>query len=186
MLLSALQGLTTLAIESISSYLKGQQEKCIVDAVTAMRQDHMSVKNRLQQYSNDFLMYGRYNVQTLDKVTDTVNFLHHHQTELESVFQSTELGHIDDVMEAMSFGFDPQMYLTLTQEEPINQYHLLEDASKIYYAESLSLERVDCHMNCSLTYVLKKYFAKSGQWLRKHTLIIKWPMTIFLTTKICS
>ena len=63
----------------------------------------------------------KYNVETLDKVIDTVNSLHHHQTELESVFQSTGLHPIDDVMEAMSFDFDPQMYMTLTEEEHVNQ-----------------------------------------------------------------
>ena len=82
-LFSALLGLITLPVESISSYLKGHQEKHIAHAVTTMRQDHASIKNRLQQYSNDFTMYGRYNVETLDKVIDTVNSLHHYQTELE-------------------------------------------------------------------------------------------------------
>ena len=129
-LLSALPGLITLAVERISSHLKGHQEKHIAHAVTAMRQDHMSVKNRLQQYSNDFPMHDRYNVETLDKVVDTVNSLHHHETELDSVFKSTELGDINDVMEAMSFGFDLQMYMTLTQGKHCNQYHLLELASK--------------------------------------------------------
>ena len=65
-----------------------------------------------------------------DKVTDTVNSFCHHQTELELVFQSTKLGHIDDVMEALSNGFDQQMYIALTEEEHVNQYHLLELASK--------------------------------------------------------
>ena len=113
-LLSALLGLITLAVEGINSYLKGCQEKHIAHVVTAMRQDHTMVKNRLHQYSNYFLMSGRYNVEILDKVIYIVNLLHHHhQTELESVFQSTELSHIDDVMEVMSFGFDLQMYMTL-------------------------------------------------------------------------
>ena len=84
-LLSALQSLITLAVENISSYLEGHQEKHIAHAVIAMKQDNILVKNRLQQYPNDFYMYDRYNVETLDKVIDTVNSLHHHQTELESV-----------------------------------------------------------------------------------------------------
>ena len=62
-------------------------------------------------------MYGKYNVETLDKVIDTVNCLHHHHTELESVFQSTELGHIDDVMEAIYFGCEVWMYTTFRKEE---------------------------------------------------------------------
>ena len=34
------------------------------------------------------------------------------------------------MMEAMSFGFDLQMYMTITEVEHVNQYHLLELASK--------------------------------------------------------
>ena len=43
-------------------------------------------------------MYGRYNVETLGKVIDTVNSLHLHQAKLDSALQSMELGHINDVM----------------------------------------------------------------------------------------
>ena len=46
------------------------------EAVDAMREDQASTRNRLQQYTNDFLMYGKYNVETLDEVIDTVNALH--------------------------------------------------------------------------------------------------------------
>ena len=47
-----------------------------MDTVNAMTQDDAMARNMLQQYSNDFLMYGRYNVETLGKVIDTVNSLH--------------------------------------------------------------------------------------------------------------
>ena len=97
-------------------------------------------------------------METLDKVIETVNSLYHHQTELESVFQSTEMGHIDDVMETMSFGFDLQMYMALMEEEHVNQYYFLELASK------------DCHMNCSL--------------IHAYTLIINWQLTISPTIEI--
>ena len=76
-----------------------------MDAVSAMRQDDPMVRNKLQQYSNDFLMYGRYNVETLDKVIDTVNSLHSHQTEFESVFETTQSGMVNDVLEVVSFSF---------------------------------------------------------------------------------
>ena len=70
---SAVTGLITLAVESLGSYLRNKQEKRINDAVLAMREDNTAVQNTLQQYSNDFLMYGRYNVETLEKVIQTVN-----------------------------------------------------------------------------------------------------------------
>ena len=75
-------------------------------------------------------MYSRYNVETIDKVIDIDHSLHNHQTELESVFQSKQVGNIYDVMVAMYFGFVLQMCMTPTEVKHVNQYHLLELASK--------------------------------------------------------
>ena len=86
LLVSAATGLITLAVESLGSYLQNKQEKRINDAVVAMHEDNTAVQNVLQQYSNDFPMYGHYNVETLEKVIQTVNSLHARQTQLEEVF----------------------------------------------------------------------------------------------------
>ena len=64
-------------------------------------------------------MYGRYNVENLDKVIGTVNSHHSHQTELESVFKATQSGTVHDVLEAVPFSFDLQMYISLTDEEHV-------------------------------------------------------------------
>ena len=77
LVISAVTGLITLAVESLGSYLRNRQEKWINNAVLAMREDSTAVQNTLQQYLNDFLMYGCYNVETLEKVIQTVNSLHH-------------------------------------------------------------------------------------------------------------
>ena len=42
-----------------------------MDAVNVMKQDDAMARNKLQQNSYDFLMYGKYNVETLNKVIDT-------------------------------------------------------------------------------------------------------------------
>ena len=127
---SAVTGLITLAVESLGSYLRNKQEKRINDAVLAMREDNTAVQNTLQQYSNDFLMYGRYNVESLEKVIQTVNSLHQRQTQLEEVFAKTQSGRIDEVIDAISFNFDLHLYMKLVEEEHVNQYQLLEKASR--------------------------------------------------------
>ena len=104
-LLSAMPGLITVAVESISRYLKSCQEKCILDAVNTMRQDDAMTRNKLQQYFNNYLMYGRYNVETLDQVIDKVNSLHKCQTELDPIFETTQIGMVSDVLEAVSLAF---------------------------------------------------------------------------------
>ena len=118
--ISAVTGLITLAVESLGSYLRNKQEKQINDAVLAMREDNTVVQNTFQQYSNDFLMYDHYNVETLEKVIQTVNLLHHRQTQLEEVFAKTQSGRVDEVIDAISFNFDLHLYMKLVEEEHVN------------------------------------------------------------------
>ena len=129
-LLSAVPGLITLAVESLSSFIKGKQQKRIDDAVVAMRRDQKATQNRLQQYSNDFLMYSKYSVETLTNVKNTVNSLYRKQTQLEKAFENAQLGPVVNLMDAMTIDFDLQMYLRLTEEEHVNQYEQLTQASK--------------------------------------------------------
>ena len=77
LILSAIPGLITLAVESVSSWIKGKQQKRVDEAVSAMMSMESQVdRNKLRQYSNDFLMYGKYNVDMLQNVIDTVNAMH--------------------------------------------------------------------------------------------------------------
>ena len=83
LILTAIPGLITLAVESVSSWIKGKQQRRIDEAVTTMKRESQAEKNKLRQYSNDFMMYGKYNIETLQNVIDTVNGMHRRQTELE-------------------------------------------------------------------------------------------------------
>ena len=73
-------------------------------------------------------MYGRYNVETLEKVIQTVNSLHQRQTQLEGVFEKTQSGRVDEVIDTISFNFDLHLYMKLVEEDHVNQYQLLEKA----------------------------------------------------------
>ena len=57
------------------------------------------------------------------------------QTEIETLFSKSDITFSSQsirgqVLDAVSFNFDLQLYLTLTEEEHVNQYSLLEAASK--------------------------------------------------------
>ena len=53
---SVLPGLITLAVESLTSWIKGKQQNRIHQAVDKMRKTESDVKNTLTQYQEDFLM----------------------------------------------------------------------------------------------------------------------------------
>ena len=69
-------------------------------------------------------------VETLHKVIDRVNSPHSCQNKLESVFESTQTGMVSDVLEAISFSYELQMYMSLPEEEHAYHYHFLQLASK--------------------------------------------------------
>ena len=54
---NVLPGLITLAVESLTSWIKGKQQNRINQAVDKMRKTESDVKNTLTQYQEDFLMY---------------------------------------------------------------------------------------------------------------------------------
>ena len=82
-ILSAIPGLITLAAESLSSWIKGKQNSQIDNAVSIMRRSNFEIKNELQQYRDDFLMYGKYSAESLNDVIKTVNALHEEKTRSE-------------------------------------------------------------------------------------------------------
>ena len=82
---SALPSLITLAVESLTSWIKGKQQNRINQAVDKMRKTESEVKNTLTQYQDDLLMYGKYSIQSLREVINTLNALHDRQTELEKM-----------------------------------------------------------------------------------------------------
>ena len=82
---SVLTGLITLDVESLTSWIKDKQQRRINKAIDTMRKTESEVKNTLSQYQDDFLMFGKYSVQSLKSVIDTLNSLHDKQTELEKL-----------------------------------------------------------------------------------------------------
>ena len=69
-------GLITLEIESVSSYIKGKQQQRINTMVEELRNDDTKIRNDLRQHRNELLMYGRYNLNSLKGVINTINALH--------------------------------------------------------------------------------------------------------------
>ena len=68
----AILGLITLAIESVSSHIKGKQQQRINTTVTRLRNDDNKIRNDLKQHKNELLMYGRYNLNSLKGIINTI------------------------------------------------------------------------------------------------------------------
>ena len=95
-----------------------------------MRAESKVDRNKLRQYSNDFLIYGKYNVEMMQNVIDTVNAMHRRQTELEKQASGGAYGDTKNLVESMKFGFDLQMYMKVSDDEHVKQLQVLEHSSK--------------------------------------------------------
>ena len=127
---SVLLGLITLAVESLTSWIKGKQQRRIYQAVDTMRKTESEVKNTLSQYQDDFLLFGKYSVKSLKTVIDTLNSLHYKQTELEKLVTTklfTEAKHVGD---ALDYSVEMQLFLELSQEEHVTKYKEVDKAGR--------------------------------------------------------
>ena len=125
-----LPGLITLAVESLTSWIKGKQQRRINKAADTMRKTESEVKDTLSQYQDDFLMFGKYSVKSLKSVIDTLNSLHDKQTELEKLVTTklfTEVKHAGD---ALDYSVEMQLFLELAKEEHVTKYKEVDKSGR--------------------------------------------------------
>ena len=91
LLVKAIPGLITLAIESVSSYIRDKQQQRINTVVEELRNDDNKIRNDLRQHRNELLMYGRYNLNSLRGVINTINALYDKQTYYERAVRQRRL-----------------------------------------------------------------------------------------------
>ena len=126
---SVLPGLITLAVESLTSWIKGKQQNRIHQAVDKMRKTESDVKNTLTQYQ-DFLMYGKYSVESPNKVIDTLTSLHDKHTELEKLVTTKMFTEVASMGDALDYSVELQLFLAMAQEEHVTKYKEVFKAGK--------------------------------------------------------
>ena len=122
LLIKAIPGLITLAIESVGSYIKGKQQQRINTTVEELRNDDNKIRNDLRQHRNELLMYGRYNLNSLRGVINTINALHDRQMYYERAVRQRDFNFRRSDMDAVNYNFDTMMYLDNVREEHVATY----------------------------------------------------------------
>ena len=102
-LAKVIPGLITLAIESVSSYIKGKQQQRINTAVTRLRNDDNKIRNDLKQHKNELLMYGRYNLNSLKGIINTINALHDRQSYYEWAVKQKNFNFKKNYIDAVNY-----------------------------------------------------------------------------------
>ena len=71
----ALAGLATIAVESIGSFLQKKHNRALNKGLGAIKSDQLLTWNSIKQLEDDYLLYGKYNLDSLEKIIHTVNHL---------------------------------------------------------------------------------------------------------------
>ena len=106
----------------MSSYIKGKQQQRINTTVEELRNNDNKIRNDLRQHRNELLMHGRYNLNSLRGVINTINALHDRQTYFERTVRQKYFNFRRSDMDAVNYNFDTMMFLESAREEHVVTY----------------------------------------------------------------
>ena len=129
-IVQAIPGLITLAMESVSSYIKGKQQQRINTTVTKLRNDDNKIRNDLRHHRNELLMYSRHNSNSLIGMINTINTLHDRQSYYERAVRQSNFNFRRSDMDAVNYNFATLMYLSNAREEHVITYREVVKAAR--------------------------------------------------------
>ena len=142
----ALAGLATIAVESIGSFIQKKCNAALAKGIKAIESDQKLAWNSVKQLEDDFLMYGKYNLDSLEKIVHTINHLGDRVHQMESLLMGenplvtkTQFLHINFIGRLL-FAHKLNIYLTTVQETQLRLYDELKRVLRVFLsaAETLS------------------------------------------------
>ena len=142
----ALAGLATIAVESVGSFLQRKRNAALAKGIKAIKSDQKLAWNSVKQIEDDFLLYGKYNLDSLEQIVHTINHLgdrvHHMESLLmgnNSLVTKEQFLHVNFIGRLL-FANKLNIYLTTVQETQLRLYDELERILKVFLsaAETLS------------------------------------------------
>ena len=142
----ALASLATIAVESIGSFLQKKCNAALAKGIKAIKSDQKLAWNSVKQLEDDFLMHGKYSLDSLEKIVHTINHLGDRVHHMESLLMGenllvtkTQFLHINFIGRLL-FAHKLNIYLTTVQETQLRLYDELERVLRVFLsaAETLS------------------------------------------------
>ena len=128
----ALAGLATIAVESIGAFLQKKHNKALGKGLKAIKLDQTLAWNSIKQLEDDFLLYGKYNIDSLEKIIHTVNHLGDRVHQMENLLMgkdhsvATRQFLHSKYLGRLLFTHKLSIYLTSVQETQLRLYDELE------------------------------------------------------------
>ena len=128
----ALAGLATIAVESIGSFLQKKRNQALNKGLGAIKSDQLLTWNSIKQLEDDYLLYGKYNLDSLEKIIHTVNHLGDRVHRMEELLMGKDYSvatqqflHASYIGRLL-FAHKLNLYLTSVQETQLRLYDELE------------------------------------------------------------
>jgi len=144
-ILTAVGGLLTFAIESLSGYLQRKREVAVNKALDKMKNVEQLQANRINRLEEDFILFGKYSVETLDEIVANLKDVTDRQTEIEQ----SVLGHGKDwgvqYLESETgpnlYNFKLQLYIEQISQTQNAYYDPLIQQLKLMYVAISKLSK---------------------------------------------
>ena len=138
-LIPAIAGLVTLAVESVSGYLQNKRNRNIAVAVRALNQENGHIKNQLNRYEKDLLLYGEFNMNSTEELVETLQDMYSRQTLVEELVANLTRNwpaiYLENPAGAALYGSHSSIYLsTLTEKYLAMLRDLLTSLDKLVMA----------------------------------------------------
>ena len=91
-LITGVVSLVTIAAESISSHLKRKREQAIANSLRELHETDHLIQNKLHQFKEEFLMYGKYSLETMEEMIGTIGSL---DKRIKLVEENMMTGYVD-------------------------------------------------------------------------------------------
>ena len=140
----ALSGLATIAVESIGSFIQKKCNATLSTGLIAIKSDQSLAWNSIKQLEDNFLLYGKYNLDSLEKIIHTVNHLDDRVHQMEKLLLgkdhtvATQQFLHSSYIGRLLFAHKLNIYLTSIQETQLRLY----DELKRVLREFLSAARI--------------------------------------------
>ena len=128
----ALASLATIAVESIGAFLQKKHNKALGKGLKAIKSDQNLAWNSIKQLKDDFLLYGKYNIDSLEKIIHIVNHLGDRVHQMEGLLMgkdhsvATRQFLHSNYLGRLLFAHKLNIFLTSVQETQLRLYDELE------------------------------------------------------------
>ncbi len=94
-LVSGVVSLVTIVAEAISSHLKGKRDRAIANSLKALHETDHLIEHRLHQFKEEFLMYGKYSLESVEEIVETIHSLDRRLNLLQDNLMSGYIDYVD-------------------------------------------------------------------------------------------